>query len=61
MFHQECITQWFYKKLEGPLCRRSFEEDLKALREERKSEPVSDEEQEDGDELAGDIGENEIE
>ena len=61
MFHQECITQWFYKKLECPLCRRSFEEDLKALREERKSEPVSDEEQEDGDELAGDIGENEIE
>ena len=28
MFHQDCITQWFYKKLECPMCRKSFKEDL---------------------------------
>ena len=28
MFHQECITQWFFKKLECPMCRKNFKEDL---------------------------------
>jgi hypothetical protein len=41
MFHQECITQWFFKKLECPMCRKCFKDELMASvndPEERKSE-----------------------
>jgi len=31
MFHNECIIQWFYKKVECPLCRKSFEQNVRDL------------------------------
>ena len=52
MFHNECIIQWFYKKVECPLCRKNFEDEVRAMdeveeeKEEGKDED-DDEEQED--------------
>jgi hypothetical protein len=28
IFHQDCITQWFFKKIECPMCRKSFKDEL---------------------------------
>ena len=28
MFHKECITQWFFKKAECPMCRKSFLQEI---------------------------------
>ena len=35
MFHEECISEWFLKKPECPLCRHSFEKELKTITRER--------------------------
>jgi hypothetical protein len=49
MFHTECITQWFFKKAECPMCRKTFLDDItnatKEMKEERKNgESSSDQE-----------------
>ena len=36
MFHKECITHWFFKKAECPMCRKSFMEDLQTATREMK-------------------------
>jgi hypothetical protein len=43
MFHQECITQWFFKKLECPMCRKSFKDDL--LQSVRNPEELKDDQE----------------
>jgi len=47
MFHDVCITQWFYKKAECPMCRKSFLEEIgksKENREESKGDSSSEQE-----------------
>lgn len=31
VFHEECIEQWFQKKIECPLCRANFDEEVQAM------------------------------
>ena len=35
-FHQECISAWFRKKQECPLCRHSFEPEVRNIAQERR-------------------------
>ena len=52
IFHAECITQWFCKKAECPLCRKNFEDEVRAMdeveeeKEEGKDEDDDDEQEE---------------
>lgn len=52
VFHDQCITEWFYKKLECPMCRATFTEEIDTSvqvegdDEEEKDEDVGNEAQE---------------
>ena len=47
MFHEVCITQWFFKKAECPMCRKTFLKDIgksRQTREESKGDSSSEQE-----------------